>query len=135
MTDNTKELDIAQCIAEALGRTTEPKMSADGDFKPDEDTVIGVVPEHLRHLHNLLDEVSDEVLAVERRFREAQVRRKAVHSIFFAALEQHVPSDGDNYDGIKLCADWQVVGFKRGSDDRESGGLGELLRMAMGGRS
>jgi len=135
MTDNNQKLDIAQRIAEALTRTSEPTMSACGDFKPDEDTVIGEVPEHLRHLHNLLDEVGDEARAAERSFREAKKRHDAIHSIFFDALEQHVPSDGDKYYGIKLCASWQVVGYKRDDDDSEMGGLGGLLAMAaMGDR-
>jgi hypothetical protein len=132
MTDNTKELDIAQRIAEALARTSEPTMSADGDFKPDEDIVIGEVPEHLRHLHNLLVEVGHEGRAAERRFREAKKRHEAIHSVFFDALEQHVPSDGDEYSAIKICTNWKVVGIKHGDDDGEMGGLGKLLA-AIGG--
>lgn len=128
MTDNTKELDIAQRIVEAMQRSSEPRPSADGQFKPDEDTLIGVVPEHLRHLHNLLEELENEVRDAERRFRETKKRHGALHAIFFDALEQHVPSNGGDYDGVKLCTNWQVVGYKR---DERGGNLGDLLGAAL----
>lgn len=128
--NNIQKPDIAQRIAEALARTTKPTMSANDDFKSDEGTVIGEVPEHLRHLHNLLEEVGNEACDAEHRFHEAKKRHDAIRSIFFDALKQHVPIDGDEYDGIKLCTDWQVVGFKHD----EMGGLGEMLaREVMGG--
>ena len=130
MTDKTKELDIAQRIVEAISRTTEPKRSVDNKFKPEEDTVLGVVPEHLRHLHNLLVEVSDEAHAAERSFLEAKRRGKAVHSIFFAALGDHLSRDYDKCIGIKLCSDWQVVSVKLDDDDGDEDGLAELLAMA-----
>ena len=131
MTDNTKELDIAQRIVEAMQRSSEPRPSALGQFKPDEDTVIGEVPEHLRHLYNLVDEVGNDAMEAARRYHEANKRHAAIHAIFFDSLRQHVPSDGNEYDGVKLCEGWQVVGFKNKKDEGEMGGLGELLAMAV----
>ena len=128
MTDNAKELDIAQRIVEAMKRTSEPRPTADGQFKPDEDTVIGEVPEHLRHLHNLLDELGNEARAAEQHFREAKNRHEALHAIFFDALKHHVPCDGNGFNGIKLCEGWQVVGYKR---DKRPGSFEEMLRQAM----
>jgi len=123
MTDNNQKPDIAQRIAEAIARTTKPRMSALSDFKSDEDTVIGEVPEHLQHLHNLLEEVDEEVAVVERRLRQAQTQREVIHTTFFAALELHVPSHGGDYDSIKLCKGWQVAGTKQGGDDGKIDGL------------
>ena len=128
MTDNSKGLDIAQRIVEAMGRTSEPRMTADGQIKPDEITaVIGEVPAHLRHLHNLLVELAEEAYEAELHSRRARERHSAVHSIFFDALEQHVPS-GD-HDGVKLFPDWQVVGYR--SDDKPEVNLSGLIGAAL----
>jgi len=131
MTDNDQKLDIAQRIAEALSRTSEPKMTSVGDFQPNEDTVLGEVPEHLRHLHNLLQEIGDEVRAAEELLREVKKHHGVIHTIFFAALEQHVPTDRDKFDGTKLCTDWKVVGFRSNESDDDMDGLGAMLAMMM----
>lgn len=127
--------DIALRIAEAVARTGEPNPSANGDFDPKEDTLLGEVPAHLRHLHNLLHELGEEVAEAGYRYRQAKKRHGAVHAIFFDALETHVPSDQDNYDGVKLCVDWQVVGFKhdkrRGADDAIGAVFAKMMAEAM----
>lgn len=133
MTDNNhKELDIAQRIVEAMQRSTIPRRSAVAQFKPDEDTVIGEVPEHLRHLHNLLIELVDEIDNAEHYSIDAMERHGALRTIFFIALEQHVPSNGDNYDGIKVCEDWSVVGYKRDNNEEMLSLDAFLTMVAMG---
>jgi len=137
MTDNNQKLDIAQRIAEAMQRTTEPKLTTNGEINPEQDTVVGEVPEHLRHLHNLVDEIGDEAIAAERHALELANLHKTVKSVFFDSLEMHVPTRTDemDFDAVKLCTGWKVAGVKQGDDDGEMGGLGELLAMAaMGGR-
>tara|TARA_B100000745_G_C20008678_1_gene342639 strand:- start:182 stop:511 length:330 start_codon:yes stop_codon:yes gene_type:complete len=107
MTDNTKELDIAQRIAEHLARTSEPKASASGSKKKGGE-VIGSVPVHLRHLHNLLDELGDEVVAAEREFLTKKERMMMVRSIFFDALMTQVP-ESKNCSGVTVLENWDVV--------------------------
>jgi hypothetical protein len=130
MTDNTKELDIAQRIAEYLARTSEPKASANGS-KKENGEVIGSVPVHLRHLHNLFVELGDEAAAAEREFHTKKERMMMVRSIFFDALKTQVPGP-ENCSGFTLLENWDVVA-NYGSDDEMGGALGELLA-AMGGR-
>ncbi len=130
-TKNDPILDIAQRIAEALARTGEPAATATlGTFDPAQDTVIGTVPVHLQHLHNLLDEITKEVIAAEQRSNEAKQRRDALRAIFFDALATRVPST--EYDGVKICKGWQVVGLKMACGG-DCGGfdLSEMLQAAM----
>jgi len=134
MTDNTKELDIAQRIAEALSRTTEARSTGGGSMK-DGSEIIGSVPVHLRHLHNLLDELGYEAQAAERAFRDKKKRFDAVHAVFFDSLKTQVP-EPENASGVTILENWDVAAnFRSDDDDGEMGGLGELLAMAaMGGR-
>ena len=135
MTDNTTpKLDIAQRIAEYLSRTSEPKVSVDGSQK-DASEVIGSVPLHLRHLHNLLDELNGEAAEAAREFRSKRERMMMVRSIFFDALKTQVP-EPENCSGVTLLKNWDVVAnYRSGDEDEMSDGLGALLAMAaMGGR-
>lgn len=115
-------LDIAQLIAEALARTDEPRMTAVMEFNPETDTEIGEVPEHLRHLHNLLNELGDELRAAEEVSMKASKKCDVVRSVFFTALDQQVPSNGDNFNSTVLCNDWKVAGRK--GDDEDIGKIG-----------
>lgn len=126
MTDNNQQMDIAQRVAEAIQRSSEPRETAEGEFDAETCTIIGEVPVHLRHLHNLLDELLDEASDAEVLFMEAKKRCRAVRYIFFDALEHHVPADKDKYRGISLLEDWQVVGYEGDEDDEHP--LAELLR-------
>ena len=133
MTDKTKELDIAQRIAQAVANNGEPAMTAIGGvFDPDEDVILGEVPMHLRHVHNLLNEAADQAKEAETHFRDARENLDAVRSVFFNSVRQHVPNDPDKYSATKICENWQVVGVKRGEND-EMDGLGAVLMAAMAG--
>lgn len=134
MTDNTKELDIAQRIVEVLSRTSEPRPTGGGSMKEGSE-VIGSVPVHLRHLHNLLDELGDEVVDAALEFRSKKGRLMAVRNIFFDALKTHVP-EPENASSVQILENWDVTAnFRSDDNDGEMGGLGELLAMAaMGGR-
>ena len=117
----------------ALARTGEPAKSVNQALDP-ADTVIGVVPVHLQHLHNLVDELTNDLIAAEQRFLEARKRRELVRALFFDALETHVPSN--NYVGVSLCTDWQVVGLKRESEEQCGGpNIRDLLQAVLGGKA
>jgi len=119
MIDNNQNLDIVQRIAEALARTSEPKICIGYDFKPEEGTIIGEVPRHLRHVCNLLEELAEEALAAERHDLEVRKQYFYLYNVFFAALIQNVPCDEDIYKGIKVCADWQVIGLSHNKSGEE----------------
>jgi len=135
MTDNNpKELDIAQRIAEVLSRTSEPRPTGGGSMK-DGSKVIGSVPVHLRHLHNLLEELGDEAQAAKLAYHAKKERFDAVRTVFFDALKTQVP-EPEKASGVSILENWDVVAnFRSDDEDGEMGGLGHLLAMAaMGGR-
>lgn len=134
MTSNTKELDIAQRVAEYLARTSEPKATASGS-KKEGGEVIGSVPTHLRHLHNLLHELNNEVVATERELRTKKKRMMLVHNIFFDSLETQVP-EPENCITVSLLKNWDVVAYCSNNEDGEMGDdLSKLLEMfKMAGR-
>ena len=117
MIGNSQNLDIAQRIAQALARTFKPRIPAGKfkfAFKTEADTVTGQFPKHLRHLSNLLEEVSQETCTVDDRHIEASLKiNAACYDFFRAAFEQYCHSfrHEDIYGGIKICSDWRVVGF------------------------
>lgn len=111
---NSTDLDLAQRIVEYLGRTTKPKDSSDGTNKGF--AVIGTVPEHLRHLHNLLCDLDHEAKEAEIAFQRAKNRHQIIHGLFFESLETHVP-DPEGVDGIMILANWDVVAMVRDEKD------------------
>lgn len=113
------EKDLAQIIAEAVQKESEPKMTNVDFFDPKKDTVIGEVPLHLRHLYNLLIEFKYELFDTYNKFIVADRRHRVVSEVFLDALEHHLPtiSDGE-YDAIKVCNNWTIVGLKH--DNRDS---------------
>ncbi len=127
-------LDIAQRIAEAIARTTEPTMSSTAKLNPETDTVLGTVPVHLRHLHNLLEAVNKEARTAEEIFRSAQSRHGIVRAVFFDALETHVPVNGTEYTTVKLCEGWKVAAYKHDFGDGLGDSLDGLLSMLTGER-
>ena len=117
MSDDITKLDTAQRIVEAMSRTGEPRPTTNGEFNPDKDTVIGEVPEQLRHLHNLVDEIRAEAIAAEKNARRLTDRHNAVKKVFFDSLETHVPHDEGDFSGIKLCTAWRVAGVRHEEGD------------------
>lgn len=129
MTDNNVSPDLAQRIAEALSRTGDPRTSSDGtndqNFK-----VIGVVPTHLRHLHNLLADLGSEAAAAEAVALKAKMRHSIMHSVFFDSLATHVP-DPEGASGIMILENWDVVAMVEDDerDDPSAGPSGGLDRL------
>lgn len=80
MTDTTTPApqDIAQRIAAAMARPEAniyDSIGEDNPYDPVKHTLIGEVPMHLRGLHNLLEELGEEVTAIKR--RRMEVAKKA----------------------------------------------------------
>lgn len=130
-----KEVDIAQRIARALRRKSEPKPSAGCSKKSRDSEVIGSVPEHLRHLHNLLAELQAEMIEAECAFDVSKNRLKAVREIFFDSIKTQVPQ-ARSCDGVSISDNWDVVahhGCPDDDDDEMGGGL-EVLMAALARR-
>lgn len=133
MSDTDNKPDIAQRIADALQRTVAAQPMPGADPVPEDETVIGEVPEHLRHLHNLLVDLGAEAKEAQRRSLEAQERQMLVQALFANALKQHLPRLDEHCDGFRLCEGWQVTGYVEDDDDGPSS-LGAMVMAAMGRR-
>lgn len=119
------KIDLVQRIVEYVGRTTEPKASSNGTNDKGFE-VIGTVPEHLRHLHNLLSDLSDEASEAEVAFLKAKRRMDAVRDIFFDSLTAHVPNPEDA-DGVMILENWDVVATIQDEEDKMHSHLGVLF--------
>jgi hypothetical protein len=101
-------IDFAQRIALALAHTDEPRAMR--RFEDGGRLLLGFVPLHLRHLHNLLDDIS---LEIERSRGTSQLvalhqQYDLVQQLFFTALEMHLPAIR-GYDGVRIASsDWGV---------------------------
>lgn len=129
MSENQK-LDLAQRIAAALGHTDDPRQMFENE--PEEGaTLLGVVPLHLRHLHNLVNELGQELRDAEDPMLEQQ-RNKEFHfvrALFFASLETYVPTP-EGCEGIMLVNDWKVYTM----NPRPRNKLEDMLEGLLGGR-
>lgn len=131
---NTKQcdVDLVQRIAECVNLTAEPRPSSDGT-NPEGFTVVGSVPLHLRHLHNLLDDLRAEAYRLGNAYMGRMDDVKTVRSLFFASLKTHVP-DPDDADAIKILENWDIVAVQETDAEKEmdpcpSGRLLELMSL------
>lgn len=115
--------DTAQRIAKALARTTEPRSPAEGFTNDEGNEIVGTVPTHLRHLHNLVEELSDEVAAAEAELLKRQQRMKHVHALFFDSLKAHV-SKSKEANAMSILKNWDVTAFVHTPDDNGHGMMG-----------
>jgi hypothetical protein len=105
---DTVKLDLAQRIAEALSRTSEPRATG-GELELEESQqVIGKVPVHLRHLHNLLFSMREEVAEASEDLSKKEEELDAASFLFFFALREHF-SKPENSLPIFVCNNWDVV--------------------------
>lgn len=121
-------LDILQRLATALARTDEPLMRDGPDlpFLPGMEPV-GEVPKHLRHAHNLLDELSNEADELTRALAKKQGEMKHIRDLFFSALGSHI-TEPKNTEHLAIHKDWSVTAKVRqeGSEDSDLfAGFGE----------
>lgn len=127
-----RKLDIAERIGRALVQTGEPAPN-DGDPVRDDDVVIGVVPERLRHLHNLITiELIAEAKEAEEELRTRIARHQTTARLFFDSLKDHVQQTEGSV-GMIIRDDWSVVAMTESDDSRRTfhmldlGSLDELL--------
>jgi len=109
----TKNLDIAQQIAVAVRKTSAPTKDPVGmiEFDPENDFLIGEVPHHLRHLHNLMSDLGDKNHETIKDVFKTAKRAPMMHSLFYDALEQHFSVNYEKYNSIKICSGWRVAGY------------------------
>jgi hypothetical protein len=129
---SVRKLDIAERIGRALMQTGEPAPNG-GDPLQDDDVVIGMVPDRLRHLHNLISiELAEEVREAEKELNARVARIETTKQLFFDSLKQHVRQPEDAI-GMSIRDDWSVVPMTESDDDRRTlhmldlGSLGDLL--------
>ena len=107
----TKDPDLAARVAAALARTDVPRSTDTGKFDPKKHDVLGHVPTHLRHLHNLLDTISDEAITLEKALERKKVDLETVRDLFFSSLLTAAPPSDDHTE-IMVCDGWLVAGIK-----------------------
>ena len=110
---DTTQLDIFHKIAEAMARTGEPKPTAVAEFCEDHDVLLGEVPMHLRHIHNLISEIGVKLKEQNPPNHDEIDDFTKFMGLFFSTLATHVPVDPDIYRATKLCHGWKVAGVKR----------------------
>ena len=111
MADTTSpKLDLAQRIMEALNRTSEPVPSADeiAAAPTKGQQVVGVVPIHLRHLHNLLLEQATMVQAAEAKLESLVAEKDVLRALFFRSVDTHV-TQLEGACGLSVLKNWEVV--------------------------
>jgi hypothetical protein len=117
----TSEHDIVRRVVTAMSRTSKPRASA---YRITEDytEVVGTVPKHLRHLHNLLAELIDEAESAQEQLYPAseQVlcfeRALTVRSLFFSALKTYVPVP-EGASSMMVLKSWDVAAYFIEEDD------------------
>ena len=111
MADTTSpKLDLAQRIIEAINRTTDPLPTA-VDIAPapkEGQQVIGVVPFHLRHLHNLLVEQAKAVHAAQAELDTMRAEKDVLRKLFFLSLDTHV-TQLEDANGMSVLGNWDVI--------------------------
>jgi hypothetical protein len=138
--------DIAQRIAVAIMSPPDEAVLKNQDpFNPEEQTDLGILPEHLRNLAVLYEECISAAKAAHAVWRDtpddseedriahavlvqADDEAKAVHKTFFAAIAAHIKPNRDEVDGMRLTSDWHLVAMTREPEDD----MRETLRQALG---
>ena len=123
MADSSSEtptLDLAQRIAAALSCTDEPRPNPSDVERRESDIMLGTVPVHLRHLHNLLVDSDNR--------RDDEV----LNGLFWNALDTHLDNNVRLHKK-KLMSDWTVIGVPDDGRPRHDGGLGDVVMIQIGG--
>ncbi len=107
--EDKTELDIAEQITKAISDTSEPVQKSWAEFNPNEDIPIGKVPKHLRHLHNLFNDLKQETRNSKNQHIEMKRCRRAVHTILFESIKYHTAHTFVLGQSIKICSEWRIV--------------------------
>jgi hypothetical protein len=133
VSQRTKQLDIAQRIAEAIRCTSDSRQTATGQMR-DDGEVIGSVPTHLQHLHNLLSDLAEEAAEAAAVLASKRERLLAVWAILFDALKDQMP-EIQKTSSMLILENWNVVAVPEPEDLRNDGGKDfmEIMKKAMRG--
>lgn len=116
MADTTQKLDLAQRIAEAVNRTTEPLPTTKGMTFTEGQQIVGAVPTHLRHLHNLMVEQAKAVGVVEAQLNAMMCEMDTLHTVFFSSVEEHITKP-EGATGLTVLDTWDVAANFRNEED------------------
>lgn len=109
-------VDIVQRILEALQESDEPFSTASGQAG-DGSVVVGSLPKHLRHFHNLLSCVAAEAAEAEAAYERKKDIFDAVRAVFFHAVKETFPEAG-KAQNLTILTNWDVaVGSVDADDD------------------
>jgi hypothetical protein len=126
--------DFAQLLLQALSAQAEATNPGGEEFDETRHVVLGEVPEHLRHLWLLKNNLVDQVRAREAELARTMLHMKLAGVIFSESLKAHVDIEGFEGD-VAMGSDWRVLGEKETEDDFEGMNiLGSLLEAVFGGR-
>lgn len=115
--------DILQRIAAALLRTDEAKPTGGKDVSWLPDMVpLGKMPPHLRHVHNLVGEVTEEAEVLHRALMKKLAEAQHVRDLMFSALEQQLPAPKDAK-GVQIHEDWTITARVPQDDDPDLGSM------------
>ncbi len=115
--------DIAQIIAEAMSQNDLDPAGINVDYFDDfiegEDTHLGEVPIHLRHIVTLTKKMWEEYYGHNSNHKNipdfVEYELDALYEVIYASIRKHLP-DCSGYDNIKICKNWVVAGYK--DDDK-----------------
>jgi len=123
----SSKLDFAQRITQALNDTSKAEQEKHQEYNPADHNIIGIVPIHLRHLYNLIQEFHDELIAVSKEIAENlsadNVNNIEIPSycilltnqvnctevIFYTSFLQHTGIDFKLGNHLIVCGDWKVA--------------------------
>ncbi len=128
-TNKAPALDLAQLIAKAVTREGEPKEHDFAEIKPEDPEPLGVVPMHLRHLYDAVEEMYEEVLATDD--SSLYDAYKLMVYVLTKSLYQNLEKAA-GYGSLRLCKDWVVMPGSVKSAEPLGGGM---MVVGVGGAS
>lgn len=113
--------DLAARIQFAMNRGDDP-VQKNPQAVPENGTVIGVVPQHLRHLSNLHVEINEEIKELLKKIEKLQMQE----SLVAALLDDGLDIDDNKPVNVAILEDWQIV-------EMPAGNLRDKIREMMNG--
>jgi hypothetical protein len=108
--------DIAQRFVAAISSSTPPAPLDGVTFDPNKHEYLGVeLPTHLKHAHNLLGDLGNELKELMSATELKCAEIKAARNLFFTAVQAHVPNFND-LSGLHIGSDGQIYGTRGDSE-------------------
>jgi len=103
--------DIVQLIAAALQSESTSRAEYLECVNDDTETVIGHVPEHLRSLCDLCNELLVKERAMEEELMISYLRSEAIRTLLIESIFEKLPDNvREQYDSVGIRVDWHVIG-------------------------